>query len=82
MFPANHVVMPMAFDVGLVHNIKTHLIREVVQIGIVRIMCRPDGVEVVSFHECQIPVDFLLRDGFASSFAMVVAVDSEYLLMK
>ncbi len=64
----------VAFDVGLVHHVQAVLVAQGVPLGIVGVVRRPDGVDVVPFHQLDVAHHQGAIDGVPRERAVLVAV--------
>ena len=71
-----HVPHAVAFHVVFVNHIQAQLVAEAVQGAVVGIVAGPHCVDVVPFHQDQVPPDLLLRHGPAGFPAEVMPVGS------
>ena len=67
----------MALDVGLGYDVEAELVAQVEERGVVRIVRRPDGGDVVRSHRDQVGTYVGHGDRLATLGMMVVAVDAE-----
>lgn len=63
-------------DVRLVDDVQAVSIAEIVEIGIVGIVARAHGVEVILLHQADVGLDVGTGDRFARAGVVVVAVDA------
>ena len=74
---ADGVLVGVALEVGLVHHVEAQLVAERVEGGVVGVVRRPNGVDVVEPHQPQVVQHVLDGHGFARVGVMVVAVHAE-----
>mmetsp|Transcript_10319 Transcript_10319/g.18952 ORF Transcript_10319/g.18952 Transcript_10319/m.18952 type:complete len:232 (-) Transcript_10319:1359-2054(-) len=74
MIAADHVVMPVAFDIGFIHDVQAEFVRKVVKVWIIRIVRRANGIKVVFLHQHQVFPDFFEGHRLAPDLAVIVTV--------
>ena len=70
-----HLLQPVALQVRLVEDVEPVLVTEVVEPWVVRVVGRPDGVDVVALHQLDVLAHHGHGDGAAPVGVEVVAVD-------
>ena len=66
----------MGFHVILIDHIQSQLITETVQGAVIRIVAGADGIDIVPFHQDQIPADLIFRHGTPGLGAEIMPVRS------
>ena len=74
---ADGVLVSVALDVGLVHDVEAQLVAERVERVVVRVVGRADRVDVVEAHKPQVVPHVLDGHGLAPVGVMVMAVHAE-----
>jgi hypothetical protein len=67
----------VALDVGFVDHVHPELVAQVVEDGVIGVVARADGGDVVRPHGLQIGAHVVYGDGLAPVGVVVVAVDTE-----
>ena len=65
----------MSFEICLIYYVETISVTQLINVGVVRVMTCPYGVEVEGFDHADIPFHLLPSDSLATVFAVVVAID-------
>lgn len=66
----------MAFQICLVYDPETHLIREIIQPWVIQLMRCADSIDVVTLHSKQVFFHELVRHGTTTGGMVLMAVDS------
>ena len=70
------IVDSVAFDVGLIDNVKTVFVTKLVPTGIIGVVGGAHSIDVEALHEKDVSQHGLFGDGLAESIIVVMSVDA------